>query len=269
MALALTRFGVLHSCWLLASLPCEGVLMILVDNVTKRIGGRDVLSDVSFMVRPGSITALLGPNGAGKSSCLRLMYGLLRPDRGRVLIGGSDVARTPHAARRKLGIVTDEFGLYERLTPREHLAYFGRMHGLRGGALDDAIDSIIDELGLEAEAVRPCKGFSAGQRIKVALARALLHQPDVLLLDEPTRGLDVMSTRVVRAALLRARERGAAVLLSTHVMQEAALSDQVVVMAGGRIRFAGNLVALRERTGCDHLEQSFVNVIGSEEGIAL
>lgn len=242
--------------------------MIVVDNVSKKIGQLQVLSDLSFSVEPGSITALLGPNGAGKSSCLRTICALLRPDRGRVTVGGIEVGREPRAARRQLGIVTDEFGLYERLTPREHLAYFGRMHGMRGAALAAAIERILDELGLQAEAGRPCKGFSAGQRIKVALARALLHQPPVLLLDEPTRGLDVMSTRMVRAALVRARERGAAVLLSTHVMQEAALSDRVVVMAGGRLRFGGTLAALQAQTGCSQLEQSFVNVIGSEEGIA-
>lgn len=242
--------------------------MIIVDNVSKSIGPHAVLTDLSFTVEPGTISALLGPNGAGKSSCLRTLCGLLRPDRGRVRISGIDVACDPHAARRMIGIVTDEFGLYERLTAREHLAYFGRMHGLAGKRLDDAIACMIAELGLEAEANRPCKGFSAGQRIKVALARALLHQPPVLLLDEPTRGLDVMSTRVVRAALLRARARGATVLLSTHVMQEAALSDRVVVMAGGRLRFAGTLAALQEHTGCSQLERGFLKVIGSEEGIA-
>lgn len=243
-------------------------MMIVVDNVTKDIGARRILSNLSFTVRAGSITALLGPNGAGKSSCLRTMYGLLRPDQGSVQIGGIDAARNAYAARRKLGIVTDDFGLYDRLTPREHLAYFGRMHGLRGAALAESIDCMLAELGLEADAGRPCKGFSAGQRIKVALARALLHQPPVLLLDEPSRGLDVMSARIVRRALMRARDRGAAVLLSTHVMQEAALSDRVVVMAAGQLRFSCTLEALQEHTGCAQLEQSFVNVIGSEEGIA-
>ena len=243
--------------------------MIHVDAVSKRFGAVHALSEVSFTAEAGSITALLGPNGAGKSTCLRILYGLLRPDAGAVRIAGIDVARAPEAARRQLGIVTDEFGLYERLTPRDHLRYFGRLHGMHGALLDTAIDRVIGEVGLDAEAGRACKGFSAGQRIKVALARALLHDPAVLVLDEPTRGLDVMSTRAVRGALVRARERGAAVLLSSHVMQEAALlCDAVVVLAAGRVRFAGMPPALLAHTGCGALEEAFVDVIGTDEGIA-
>jgi sodium transport system ATP-binding protein len=243
--------------------------MIEVENVSKRFGTLQALSGVSFTAQAGSITALLGPNGAGKSTCLRTLYGLLRPDEGTARIAGIDVARAPLEARRQLGVVTDEFGLYERLSPREHLRYHGRLHGLRGAPLERAIGRIIGELGMEAEADRVCKGYSAGQRIKVALARALLHEPAVLVLDEPTRGLDVMSTRAVRQALDRARVRGTAVLLSTHVMQEAAmLCDQVVVLAAGRVRFSGGAAALLAHTGRSQLEQAFVDLIGSEEGIA-
>jgi len=243
--------------------------MIQIENVSKRFGALQALSEVSFRVQAGSITALLGPNGAGKSTCLRILYGLLSPDHGIASIAGIDVARAPLAARRHLGVVTDEFGLYERLSPREHLRYYGRMHGLRGPLLEQAIGRVIPELGLGAEADRPCKGFSAGQRIKVALARALLHEPAVLVLDEPTRGLDVMSTRAVREALERARARGTAVLLSTHMMQEAALMcDQVVVLAAGRVRFAGDTAALLQQTGRAQLEQAFIEMIGSDEGIA-
>ena len=243
--------------------------MIELQHISKRFGILEVLADVSFKVEAGSITALLGPNGAGKSTCLRTLYGLLVPDQGVARIAGIDVAREPLAARRRLGVVTDEFGLYERLSPRDHLRYYGRLHGLHGSLLERAIGRVIEDLGLEAEADRPCKGFSAGQRIKVALARALLHEPAVLVLDEPTRGLDVMSTRAVREALDRARTRGTAVLLSTHVMQEASfLCDQVVVLASGRVRFAGGAAALLAHTGCSQLEQAFVEVIGSDEGIA-
>lgn len=243
--------------------------MIVVNHIGKRFKTLQALDEVSFTARPGAITALLGPNGAGKSTCLRILYGLLAPDSGMVAIDGIDVTRAPLAARRRLGIVTDEFGLYERLTPRDHLRYFGRLHGMRGAMLERAIERVVREVGLEAEAGRPTRGFSAGQRIKVALARALLHDPAVLVLDEPTRGLDVMSTRAVREALMRARVRGAAVLLSTHVMQEAAqLCDQVVVLAAGRVRFAGTTPALLAQTGGSSLEQAFVEVIGSDEGIA-
>lgn len=243
--------------------------MIFVDKLSKRLGKVQALSGVSFTAESGTITALLGPNGAGKSTCLRTLCGLLKPDSGEVRIGTIAVASAPMAARRKLGIVTDDFGLYERLNPRDHLRYFGKLHGMRGAALERAIDVLLGELGLEGVADRACKGFSAGQRIKVALARALLHQPEVLILDEPTRGLDVMSTRAVREALVRARARGAAVLLSTHVMQEAAaICDRVVIMAAGQVRYAGDLSTLAQRTGSEQLEQAFINVIGSDEGIA-
>ncbi len=243
--------------------------MISVDKVSKRFGQVQALDGISFTAEAGSITALLGPNGAGKSTCLRTLYGLLKPDHGQVSIGGLAVASSPQAARGRLGIVTDDFGLYERLNPRDHLRYFGKLHGMRGSALERAIDAVLGDLGLEQVAERACKGFSAGQRIKVALARALLHHPDVLILDEPTRGLDVMSTRAVRDALLRARARGAAVLLSTHVMQEAAaICDRVVIMAAGRVRYAGDLPTLARQTGSAQLEQAFINVIGSDEGIA-
>jgi len=243
--------------------------MIHVHQVSKRFGKVQALSNASFNVPAGSITALLGPNGAGKSTCLRTIYGLLQPDQGEVRVGDIPVASAPQAARRRLGVVTDEFGLYERLDPRDHLRYFGKLHGMSGAALESAIQRVIDELHMGEIADRHAKGFSAGQRIKLALARAMLHQPAALVLDEPTRGLDVMSTRAVRDALHRARDRGTAILLSTHVMQEVAvLCDRVVVMARGQVCYEGDIETLKARTGSTQLEDAFVKLIGSDEGIA-
>ncbi len=243
--------------------------MLIFENVYKSFDAVKALDGLDFVARDGCITGLLGPNGAGKTTALRILFGLLKADRGRAIIDATDPARDPLAARRRLGIVTDQVGLYPRLTTREHLAYFGRLHGMDTAAIVQATEEIAALIGLYDIIDRRTAGFSQGQRMKVALARALLHRPRNLLLDEPGRGLDVTSTRALRTALLRLRAEGCCIVLASHVMQEVDLiCDDVVVVAQGRSVARGSTAELCTRTGTHQLEDAFVALTGIEEGIA-
>jgi sodium transport system ATP-binding protein len=243
--------------------------MIEVSDVRKKFGAVQALDGVSFQAGDGKITALLGPNGAGKTTLLRLLVGLLQRDQGSIAIDGVDPARDPMAVRTNIGFLTDQFGLYERLSTREYLAYFGELNGMAPAALGQRIEEVSTLLGLEDILERRAKGFSQGQRIKVALARTLLHRPRNLLLDEPSRGLDVMSTRALRTALNALRADGCCVIMATHVMQEVThLCDDVIVIAKGVTVAQGSPQQLCERTGIANLEDAFVSLVGTEEGIA-
>ncbi|HEX2568706.1 MAG TPA: ATP-binding cassette domain-containing protein [Polyangia bacterium] len=242
--------------------------MIEVQGVRKSFGPVMAVEDVSFTAPNGRITGILGPNGAGKTTTLRMLYGVLKPDTGRALVDGYDAATAPLEARRRLGVLPDARGLYPRLTAREHVRYFGRLHGLSGAALERNIDALVELLDMRAIADRRAEGLSMGERLKVAIARALVHQPDNVLLDEPTNGLDVMSTRSMRTVIRRLREAGKCVLFSSHVMQEvAALCDEVVVVARGRVAARGTPEELKRMTGKDNLEDAFVAAIGTDEGV--
>lgn len=242
--------------------------MIEARNLHKRFGRVTAVEDVSFTARDGVITGLLGPNGAGKTTTMRMLYTLVRPDRGTALVDGVDVVRRPEDARRALGVLPDARGLYPRLTAREHARYYGELHGLSGAALDRRVDELVELLDMKEIADRRTEGFSQGERVKVALARALVHGPRNVLLDEPTNGLDVMSTRAVRTLLRRLREEGRCVVFSSHVMQEvAALCDRIVVVAHGRVVADGTPDALRASTGKDSLEEAFVATIGTDQGL--
>ena len=243
--------------------------MIEVHDVRKAFGAVQALGGVSFTARDGQITALLGPNGAGKTTLLRTLVGLLKRDHGSILIGGVDPEQDPMAVRRNIGFLTDQFGLYERLTTREYLHYFGELNDMQAPALRTRIGEVVELLGMEDILDRRAKGFSQGQRIKVALARTLLHRPRHLLLDEPSRGLDVMSTRAPRTALNALREDGSCVIMATHVMQEVThLCDDVIVIAQGHTVAQGSPEELCRRTGITNLEDAFVSLVGTEEGIA-
>ncbi|MCE9688137.1 ATP-binding cassette domain-containing protein [Shewanella sp. AS16] len=243
--------------------------MIRVSNLTKHIGEVQALADLSFDAANGQITGLLGPNGAGKTTCLRTLFGLLTPDSGTAEIDGIDVAKDPLGAKQQLGLFPDPFGLYERLTPREYISYFAELSGMGRAEAWDATARVITRLHLQDIADRRCKGFSQGQRMKTALAQAIVHQPSNIILDEPTRGLDVMSTRLLRDILKDLRDQGHCVLFSSHVMQEvAALCDKVIVMAGGKVVAVGSPAALCRQTGKDSLEEAFIQLIGTDEGIA-
>lgn len=227
------------------------------------------LNGLSFTAKDGEITGILGPNGAGKTTCLRTLYGLLKADSGSAIIDGIHVTKSPIEARAKLGIFPDKFGLYERLTAYEQIDYFASIHGLQGSAKHKAIETIIEDLEMEELAHRKTQGFSQGQRMKVTLAQALVHQPQNFVLDEPTRGLDVMSTRVLRNHLAKFRDKGHCILFSSHVMQEvAALCDRVIIVANGKLAAQGTPTELCDLAGEKLLEDAFVKLIGSDEGVA-
>jgi sodium transport system ATP-binding protein len=243
--------------------------MIEVDALTKRFGAVQALAGVSFVAGDGRITGLLGPNGAGKSTCLRILSTVLAADGGTARIGGTDLTREPLAARRLFGVLPHNSGLYQQLTARENIAYYGRLHGIPEPSLASRVDALLARLDLTAIADRKAKGFSQGERTKVALARALVHDPPHLLLDEPTNGLDVMATRHLRGWLRELREQGRCVLLSSHVMQEVeALVDELVIIAGGRVTLRGTPAELAARFPNRSLEEIFVAAVGEASGAA-
>ena len=242
--------------------------MIRVENLERRFGAVRAVDGVGFEAGDGRITGLLGPNGAGKSTTLRILYTVLRPDAGTAAIDGVDVLADPLAARRRIGVLPHGAGIYPQLSARENIAYFGQLHGLGGASLESRVEELVAELDLGAIADRRAKGFSQGERIKVALARALVHAPRNLLLDEPTNGLDVMATRALRALVLKLRAAGHCILFSSHVMQEvAALCDDIVIVDKGRVVAAGTPEALRGRFGAATLEDAFVAAIGDARGL--
>jgi sodium transport system ATP-binding protein len=242
--------------------------VIVADKLHRAFGAIEAVKDVSFRAEDGRITGLLGPNGAGKTTTLRMLYALLKPDRGSVQVDGVDTQTAPEPARRRLGVLPDSRGLYKRLSCRENIEYFGRLQGLRGAELAARTDALIEALGLRDIEHRRTEGFSQGQRVKTAIARALVHSPQNIVLDEPTNGLDVMATRSLRAFLRNLRDEGRCIVFSSHVMQEvAALCDQIVVVSDGRVVASGTADELRAQTGEDNLEDVFVKVIGSGEGL--
>jgi sodium transport system ATP-binding protein len=238
--------------------------MIEVQDLHKSFGSTRAVNGMSFQARDGEITALLGANGAGKTTTLRMLYTLMQPQAGRILVDGVDALAQPLEVRRRLGVLPDARGLYRRLTARENIEYYAALQGLTARAARTRIDALLATLAMQDIADRRTEGFSQGERLKTALARALVHEPRNVVLDEPTNGLDVMSTRSLRDFLRGLRDDGRCVLFSTHIMQEvAALCDHVVVVARGRVVAEGSPDALRERTGEASLEEAFIKLIGA------
>jgi sodium transport system ATP-binding protein len=236
--------------------------MIDARGLRKLFGPVVAVREVSFAARDGQITGLLGPNGAGKSTTLRMLYTVLRPDAGDAQVDGVSVVQAPVEARRRLGVLPHGAGIYPHLTARENILYYGALHGLQRRERETRTDQLIEALDLGALAGRRAKGFSQGERIKTALARALVHRPQNLILDEPTTGLDVMAVRSLRSLLLALKSEGHCVLLSSHVMQEvAALCDEVVVIGKGTVLGRGTPEGLRETTGAANLEGAFVQLL--------
>ena len=242
--------------------------MIEVRDLHKAFGKVKAVDGVSFTARDGEITGLLGPNGAGKTTSLRMLYTLMKPDAGQVLVDGIDANSDPQAVRRRLGVLPDSRGLYKRLSSRENIRYFGRLHGLDDALIGQRIEALSTALEMGDIIDRRTEGFSQGQRVKTAIARALVHDPRNVLLDEPTNGLDVMATRAMRRFLHQLRDEGRCVLFSSHIMQEvAALCDRIVIIARGQVVAEGTPDELREQTGEANLEDAFVKAIGTEEGL--
>jgi sodium transport system ATP-binding protein len=242
--------------------------VIVVRDLRKYFGEVRAVDGVSFEARDGEITGLLGPNGAGKTTTLRMLYSLLPPDSGEIRIDGLDPTRDAMEIKRTLGVVPDSRGLYSRLTARENISYYGELHGMSRAQIAGRMDELVKTLDMDDFIDRRTEGFSQGQRVKVAIARAVIHEPQTVLMDEPSNGLDVMSTRALRAYIRGLRREGRSVVLSTHIMQEvAALCDRIVIIAKGEVAADGTAGELLMRSGCDSLEDAFVQLIGSEEGL--
>ncbi len=239
--------------------------MIEISSLTKAFGKVQAVNGLTLEARDGQITGLIGPNGAGKSTTFRVVFGLMRPDGGRVLVDGIDVTAGRLEAQRRIGALPDVRGLYSRLTAREHIRYFGQLHGLEGPALEARVGVLIEMLEMDGFADRRARGFSRGQELKVALGRALVHEPSNLILDEPTNGLDVVSTRAVRRLLREMRDAGHCILLSSHLMSEVgALCDRLVIIDRGRAVAAGSPEELRAWTGRDDLEEVYLRALDSQ-----
>jgi sodium transport system ATP-binding protein len=238
--------------------------MIEARGLRKRFGGTVAVEDVSFTAQDGRITGLLGPNGAGKTTTFRMISGILRPDGGGTFIDGVETGGSDGGSRRSLGTLPESYGLYGRLTARENIAYFARLRGVPRQDIERVVDGLIKLLDMGGIADRRAGGFSQGERVKVALARALVHDPRNILLDEPTRGLDVMSIRAIRALLTRLKNEGRCVLLSSHIMQEVeALCDRIVVMARGKVVADAAPTEVRRIAGVEELEDAFVQLVAS------
>lgn len=238
--------------------------MISVKGLCKSFGEVKAVDGVSFDAHDGRVTGLLGPNGAGKSTTLRILYTVLKPDAGLATIDGIDVVAEDLEARSRIGTLPHSSGLYPHMTARENIAYYASLCGVPKEQLDRRIEQMIERLEINAFADRRTKGFSQGQRTKVALARALVHEPQNIILDEPSNGLDVMATRSLRALIRDLKAAGKCVLFSSHVMQEvAALCDEIVIIAEGQVAIHDSPERIRERTGCEDLEDAFVQAIHS------
>ena len=243
--------------------------MIEVQGLSKSFGKIKAVQNLSFSASNGQITGLLGPNGAGKSTTLRMLYTLLKPDSGLARIDGFDVTQMPIDVQARIGVLSDAQGIYERLTARENIRYFGKLHGLRGQKLEKRMDELLIILDMQSIANRKTEGFSTGEQLKVAIARALIHDPANVLLDEPTNGLDVKSTRAMRQFIRKLRDDGKCILLTSHIMQEvAALCDQIIIISNGIVAAQGTSDELLHKTGKDNLEDAFIEIIGSEDGLA-
>jgi sodium transport system ATP-binding protein len=238
--------------------------VIEVQGLCKSFGSVRAVQDLSFTARDGSVTGLLGPNGAGKTTTLRMLYSLLPADAGEIRVDGEAMNPNSQELRARLGVVPDAKGLYQRLTARENILYFAQLQGLDTQLAESRLQELVDTLDMAEFIERRTEGFSQGQRVKVAIARALIHKPQNVLLDEPSNGLDVMSTRALRAFIMQMRDAGRCVIFSSHIMQEvAALCDHIVIVSDGEVVAQGSAEELLAHAGQASLEDAFVEIIGN------
>ncbi len=243
--------------------------MLFAQGLRKQFASVTAVDGVSLEVHAGEIVGLLGPNGAGKTTTLRMLTGILTPTAGSIVVRGLDVRERPLETKRSIGFLSGDTQLYQRLTPREVLRYFGRLYGLARDFLEQRIGTLLTELEMTSFADRPCRTLSSGQKQRANIARALLHQPEVLMLDEPTAALDVVSGHFIHEAIARERAAGRAVLFSTHIMSEAErLCDRIYLLHEGRIADHGTLTELLARAGCDNLTDAFLNYARASQAAA-
>ncbi len=233
--------------------------MIKVEKLQKKFAAVTAVNEVSFTAESGVITGLLGPNGAGKTTTIRMIGTLIDIDAGRATIDGVNVASDPDGARRAAGLLTDSRGLYTRMTARENIRYYAALRGVSIARSEQTLARFVAWLDMKDILDRRCDGFSQGERMKVAIVRALIHEPANVILDEPTNGLDVMSTRALREFIKRLKAEGQTVMFSSHVMQEvAALCDRIVIIARGRVTAEGTTAELLDMSGKTNLEDAFI-----------
>jgi sodium transport system ATP-binding protein len=233
--------------------------MIRFSSLSKRYGPLEAVSELTLEVRPGEVYALLGPNGAGKTTALRCLATLLKPTSGSAAVAGVDVTRDPLGARARIAFLSSSMGLYQRLSSRELIAYFGRLHGLEGDRLARRLDEMVELFALGDFAERLCGKLSTGQRQRVSLARALVHDPPVLILDEPTLGLDVLSGQTIHDFIMAERARGKTILLSTHQMEEVdLLADRVGILRRGALVAEGAPAEIVRGLGAPNLARAFL-----------
>jgi sodium transport system ATP-binding protein len=234
-------------------------------GLTKRYGPVDAAIDVTFRVERGEVVGLLGPNGAGKTTVLRMLAGVLTPTSGEVRIAGHGTEGEAFELKRSLGFLSGDTALYQRLTPREVLRYFGRLHEMPEGALSERIDALVSRFRMQDFADRPCGKLSAGQKQRANIARAFVHDPPALVLDEPTTALDVVTGRFLLNAFREARTAGKAILFSTHILGDAeALCDRVVLIHQGRVLDQGTVAEVCARAGKRTLTDAFLARMGDE-----
>ena len=238
-------------------------------QVLKIFNGDTAVCGVNLSIKKGEFFSILGPSGCGKTTTLRIIYSLLRPDQGSAMVDGYDTQKDSLVVRQKIGALPDSKGIYPRLTARENIRYYGRLHGMSGAALEKSIDQLIKLLDMQDIEHRRTEGFSTGERVKVAIGRALVHEPQNVLLDEPTNGLDVTSTRSMRTFIRRLSEEGKCVLFSSHIMQEvSALCSTIHIVSHGQIAAQGTPEEILAATGQSTLEDAFVYAVshGTAEG---
>ena len=238
--------------------------MIEVKELKKSFGKVIALDSASFSAKDGKITALLGPNGAGKSTCLRILSTIIKPSSGEATVSGFDVLKDSFEVRKQIGVLPHNSGIYSRLNATENIEYYGQLHGIQADELKEKTETLLEQLQMKDFCLRPAEGYSQGQKIKVALARALIHDPLNILLDEPSSGLDIMATRALRDIINGLKDSGKCILFSSHIMQEVeTLCEDIVIINKGVVKFNGTIDEFRNHSGSQDLEEAFLKITDS------